>query len=237
MEKTFEITQTKAARLAGFLWVLTMATSMFATLYGFSRNVVRGDVAKTAANIMANETAFRVGIASMLFTSIAVIVLIWAFYVVLKPVNRELAGLALLLRMAETIVLTVVPIYQFTTLKYLSQAPYLKAFEPEQLYALANLSMSTYGSGVYVGFICLGMGSTIFAYLFLKSGYVPKAFAWLGIFASLLLTLGSFMIIIFPEVSAYVYPYGMVPMFLYEVGFGFWLWIKSVKVQEIKTVH
>jgi hypothetical protein len=77
--QTSGITQTRAARLAGFLWVLTMATSMFATLYGFSRNVVPGDVAKTAANIIAHETSFRVGVALMLFTTLGVIVLIWAF--------------------------------------------------------------------------------------------------------------------------------------------------------------
>jgi hypothetical protein len=129
------------------------------------------------------------------------------------------------------------PIQQLVTLKYLSSAAYLKAFEPDQLYALANLSMSTYGSGVYVGFICLGLGSILFAYLFLKSGYVPQAFAWLGIFASALMILGSFVVIIFPDIRSLVYPYGMVPMFLYEVGFGFWLWIKGVKLPEKNVIN
>jgi hypothetical protein len=234
MEKTYEMTQAKAARLAGFLWVLTMITSMVATLYGFSRHVVAGDVAKTAANIMANETSFRAGIAIFLFTSLGVIVLIWAFYILLRPVNRELALIALLFRLAECVILCIMPIQQLVTLKYLSNATYLKVFEPDQLYALANLSMSTYGSGVYVGFVCLGLGSIVFAYLFLKSGYVPKAFAWLGIFASVLLALGSFAVIVFPDIRWLVYPYGMVPMFLYEVGFGFWLWIKGVKIDEPK---
>lgn len=234
MEKTFEITQAKAARLAGFLWVLTMATSMFATLYGFSRHVVRGDVAQTANNIIANETSFRIGIAGMLFTSIGVIVLIWAFYTLLKPVNRELALLAVLCRMAETIILCIVPIHQLTTLKYLSNVNYLKAFEPDQLHALANISMGTYSSGVYVGFICLGLGSLVFAYLLLKSGYVPKVFAWLGIFASALMALGSFTIIIFPAISKLLYPYGMVPMFFYEVGLGLWLWIKGARLPDTK---
>ena len=232
---THQITQAKAARLAGFLWVLTMATSMFATLYGFSRNVVAGDVAKTAANIMANETSFRVGVASMLFTTLGVMVLIWAFYILLKPVNRELALLALLFRIGEAVILCIVPIQQLVTLKYLANSDYLKAFEPDQLYALANISMSTYGSGVYVGFICLGLGSIVFAYLFLISGYVPKGFAWLGIFASILLTLGSFFVIIFPDIRTLVYPYGMMPMFFYEVGLGFWLWIKGAKLSAINS--
>ena len=231
------MTQAKAARLAGFLWVLTMATSIFATMYCFSRHVVVGDVTKTAANIIANETTFRVGIATMLLTSLGVIVLIWAFYILLKPVNRELALLAVLFRIGEAIILCMMPIQQLVTLKYLGNANHLKAFEPDQLNALANISMSTYGSGVYVGFICLGLGSIIFAYLFLKSGYVPSAFAWLGIFASVLLTLGSFFLIIFPAIRTIVYPYGMLPMFFYEIGLGFWLWIKGVRLPESKSTN
>jgi hypothetical protein len=74
------------------------------------------------------------------------------------------------------------------------------------------------------------LGSAVFAYLFLISGYVPKVFAWLGIIASALLTVGSFLVIIFPDTRSLVYPYGMVPMFLYEVGLGLWLWIKGVKL-------
>ena len=232
---TYEMTQAKAARLAGFLWVFTMVTSMLAELYCFSPLIVSGDVAQTSINIMANETTFRVGIASMLFTSIAVVVLIWAFYILLSPVNKNLALIAVLLRMAETIIICVAPINQLVALKYLGSAKYLKAFEPDQLYALTNISMSTYGSSLYVGFVCLGLGSTVFAYLFYKSGYVPKAFAAWGIFSSLLLGLGSFSIIIFPELRNLVYPYGMVPMFFYEVGLGFWLWIKGARLPEMKS--
>ncbi len=231
------VTQFMAARVAGFFWILTMASSMFATLYGFSRHIVPGDVAKTASNIIANETSFRLGIASMIFTSLGVIILIWAFYILLRPINRELALLAVFFRMSEAIILCVMPIQQLVTLKFLSNADYLKAFEPDQLYALANLSMSTYGSGVYVGFICLGLGSIIFSYLFLKSGYVPRPFGWLGIIASALLFLGSFFVITFPGIRNLVYPYGMIPMFMFEVGLGAWLLIKGVKLPESKPAN
>ncbi len=39
-------------------------------------------------------------------------------------------------------------------------------------------------------------------------------------------------LVIFPELRTLVYPYGMVPMFFYEVGLGFWLLIKGVKLPE-----
>lgn len=224
------ITQQQAAKLAGFLWVLTMATSIFATFYGFASQIVPGDIAKTMSNIVMNESTFRIGIVSMLFTSLAVVVLVWAFYVVLKPVNNELAMLGVFWRLTETALLCVGPVSQIVVLKYLSGARYLQAFEQDQLNALAYVSMSTYDSSAYVGFICLGLGSTVFAYLFLKSGYVPKGFTILGIFASLLLSLGSIGVILSPSLRSLVFPYGMIPMFFYEVGFGFWLWFKGIRI-------
>ena len=45
-----------------------------------------------------------------------------------------------------------------------------------------------YGIGLSIGFVFLGLGSAVFSYVWLKSRYIPKALALLGIFGSLLLT-------------------------------------------------
>jgi hypothetical protein len=186
--------------------------------------------AGTAANIIAHEFSFRVGIVSFLFSGLIMFVISWALYILLRPVNRELALLALLFSMAECVIYCVLTIQQMITVRYLSNAAYLKVFEQDQLYAFANFSLGTYGSGEYVGFICLGLGTIVFAYLFLKSGYVPKAFAWLGILASVLLVLGPFSVILYPGMRTVFLPFGLVPLFLYWLGLGFWLLMKGVKL-------
>jgi hypothetical protein len=63
---------------------------------------------------------------------------------------------------------------------------------------------------------------------------VPKAFAVLGVFASLLLALGSLAIIAFPGLGLIGIIY-MMPMGLYEVGLGFWLLIKGIKAPAAQT--
>jgi len=90
------------------------------------------------------------------------------------------------------------------------------------------LAYHTQGQGMIIGFILLGFGSAVFAYLLLRSRYVPKAFAVLGVFSSLLLALGSLAIIVFPGLGVIGMSY-MMPMGLYEVGLGFWLLIKGIK--------
>ena len=100
----------------------------------------------------------------------------------------------------------------------------------DQLHSLVMLAYHTQGLGMSVGFVLLGLGSAVFAYLLLRSRYVPKAFAVLGIFSSLLLAIGTLVIIAFPGLGVIGMSY-MMPMGLYEVGLGFWLLIKGIKAQ------
>ena len=80
-----------------------------------------------------------------------------------------------------------------------------------------------------VAFILLGIGSSLFAYLLLKSGYVPKAIAAWGIFASLLLAVGTLTVIVFPVAGDAVGMAYMAPMGIYEVGLGLWLLARGIR--------
>lgn len=53
-----------------------------------------GDAATTANNIMANELLFRSGIDSFMIVVILDVAVAWALYILLQPVNRNLAMLA-----------------------------------------------------------------------------------------------------------------------------------------------
>ena len=98
------ISQFKAARLAGLLYLIAMATGLFAEFYVHfpSTLIISGDVTKTASNITSNERLYRIGIANNIITFAIDVVLIWALYVLLRPVNRSLALLAVFFRLIET---------------------------------------------------------------------------------------------------------------------------------------
>ena len=85
--------QAKAAKLAGLLFLIAMATGLFAEFYVHfpSSLVVNGDAATTARNIMAKERLYRIGIANNIFTFAIDVSLIWALYVLLRNVNKNLA--------------------------------------------------------------------------------------------------------------------------------------------------
>jgi hypothetical protein len=220
--------QHAAARVIGILYPIQMATGIFGEIFVRGQLIARGDPTKTVENIVASEQLFRLSIAGDLITYILVMVLTWALYVLLRPVNRHLALLGAFFRLSELAVLCVATVNSLVVLRLLSGAAYLKTFDPNQLHSLVMLAYHTQGLGISVGFILLGLGSAVFAYLLLRSRYVPKGLAALGVFSSLLLAFGSLAIIVFPGLGVIGMSY-MMPMGLYEVGLGFWLLIKGIR--------
>lgn len=220
--------QHTAAKIIGIIYPIQMATGIFGEVFVRSQLIVRGDATRTAENIMASEQLFRFSIAGDLITYILVMVLTWALYVLLRPVNRYLALLGAFFRLSELAVLCLATVNSLVVLRLLSGAAYLKTFDVMQLHSFVMLAYHTQGLAMSVGFILLGLGSAVFAYLLLRSRYVPKALAALGIFSSLLLAIGSLAIIVFPGLGVIGMSY-MMPMGLYEVGLGFWLLLKGIK--------
>src|SRR5713226_4269802 len=75
---TIDELQRKAARVAGFFYLLTFAI-VVAVNFGINeRLMVAGDPAQTARNILAHERLFRIGIASNLVYEAGLLVLLSA---------------------------------------------------------------------------------------------------------------------------------------------------------------
>ena len=219
--------QRAAARWVGACYLAAMATAVL----GFVIRggvIVPGDGASTAANILASETLFRVGILSDVLTFIIDVVLIVALYAVLRPVSRNLATLATFWRLMETALLLVATLNGFTVLRILTGTELSGAFDAEMLHAQTRMALNGYGDGYRIGFTFLGLGSALFAYLWLKAGYVPRALAWLGLLSSLLLAACNLAAIVWPGVAKAIGLAYMAPLGVFEVGIGFWLLLRGL---------
>src|SRR5271169_2138712 len=179
-----EPAQRTAARIAGAWYLIAMAAGMFASLYAQGQLIVPGDSAQTASNLADSEWLFRVGAACHLIVFAGDVVLLVALYVILSPVNRSVALLAASWRLVGCAVLAAIMINDFAALRLLSGANYLQVLDTEQLQALALFFVGVNGIGFQIGFVFLGLGSTVFSYLWFKSRYIPRALAVLGIVAS-----------------------------------------------------
>jgi hypothetical protein len=226
-----EPAQYTAAKLAGFLYLFTNATAIVA-FSARGKLMVPHDAVQTAQNIAASEQLFRIGIATELITVVGVIILLWGLYVILKPINKDVALLAAFLRLAENFVLAFITVLEFAALAVVKGTASLQAFGTPQLQGLVDTFIRVYGETFNIGFLFLGLGSAVFSYLWWKSRYIPRVLAGWGIFASLVMAVMSLALIVFPGLSAMGMTY-MMPMGLYEFGLGFWLLIKGIKAPPV----
>jgi len=233
--RAIEPAQHTAAKVAGFLYLVTMVNTILAEFYLRAPLLVRGDAVQTARNIVASERLFRLSIVSGLITVAGHVVLLVALYVVLKPINRNVALLGAFWRLAESTVFAINTLNDFLALRLLSGADYLQAFDTKQLQALARVFISVRHEGGQIGSVFLGLGSTVFAYLWWKSRYIPRGLAGWGIFSSLVLTIVLLIDMVFPGFAPLLSLAYWAPMFIFEVAMGVWLLFKGI--QAAKEPH
>ncbi len=231
---TIEPAQHTAAKVAGFLYLFTNATAILTELYVRSPLIVHSDAVQTAKNILASERLFRLSIVSGLVTVAGEIILIVALYIVLKTINRNVALVAAFWRLAKCVIFTVTAFSDFVALRLLSGAAYLRAFETKQLQALAGLFISARHDGGFIAAVFLGLGSTVFAYLWFQSRYIPRGLAAWGIFSSLVLAIGILGMMVFPGLASVVGAAYWAPFFIFEVILGVWLLMKGIRAPIVE---
>ena len=219
----------RTARVAGFAFLFAMAIVIFAN-YGISfRLVVPGNAIDTARNIQAHETLFRVNIACNLIYVLNVMVLSSAVYVILKPVDRNLALVATFARLFFGLLWGVSALNMLVALHLLGNAVYLPVFNASQLQTLARLNLVSSYEAYYVGLPFWGLASTVCSYLWFKSRYVPGMLAGFGVISSAWCVFCAFAFLIFPRFDATVNASWFdLPMVIFELTLGFWLLIKGL---------
>ena len=222
--------QRKAARVAGFAFLFAMVIVVFAN-YGITfRLIIPGNAVDTARNVVEHQTLIRINIACNLIYVVIVVVLLSALYVVLKPVNRNLALVAAFCRLVLALMWGITALNTLGALRLLGDAAYLPVFKADQLQTLARLHLAASWDAYYVGLPFWGLASTICSYLWLKSRYIPTALAAFGVASSAWCVFCAFTFIVFPHFDATVgLSWFDVPMVLFELALGFWLLFKGLR--------
>ena len=220
--KEGERTQRIYARLSGFLLLWLIINGLGGALL-FSRIAGSGTFVETAKRIAASERLYRVALSSQVIETLCTVLLAFALYVTLKPVNNLLAQLAMIFCLEDSILSWVVRLSGFVRLHlYTGAIP----SEPVQ-----DIVRRMAGAAENLGGICFGIGSALFYYMFYKSRYVPRILSVLGLSASLIWTSLYFAALVFPELHA-EFQYICWPlMAIAEVTAGFYLMLFGVKTQ------
>lgn len=230
--------QRKAAKVAGLAFLITFALVAFVNFGIVDPLVVENNATETARNILANEQLFRIGITGNLIYCTGLMVLFTALYVILKPINQGLALLGTFWRFVWVLMWLLMTLNLFDALRLISGGTYLGAFEAERLQALGRFHLAKGIDYYYVGLLFTALASTLYSYLWLKSRYIPRALAVLGIISSAFCVGCTFIFNIFPDFDKIVNLWWFdMPMAIFDIALSFWLLFKGLRPAGLAQVN
>lgn len=216
------------ARIAGVLYLIITVAAVFAHFVIPDQFIVSGDAAVTVANIAADAATFRLGaVGSELVILLSEVVLAVVLYILLKPVNKTLALIAAVFRLAMTTIHGLNLLNIYFVLQLIEGSSFVMAFGPEQVQALVMLFLNAHSIGFTLGIAFLVPHVLILGYLIVRSGYFPKVLGFLFIAAGIGYLFDTVGLLL---VAGYTTTPGLIAMVIAvaEIAFPIWLLVKGV---------
>jgi hypothetical protein len=218
------------ARMAGVIALITTTSGFTAIVVGSL--VVYSDAAATAHNILANELLYRLAVVG---DAISVLYIVYTFllYYLFRPVNRSLALLAALFSLVGIAVGMLLPLFDVAALVVLKDAQSLRAFNVEQVQAIALLFLKLRVQADNVSLVLFGTYDILTGYLIVRSTFLPRILGVLLAIAGLGYLINTFANLLAPDFAAHLLPYILIPGGA-DLLLPLWLVVVGVNVQRWK---
>lgn len=223
------ITLRQAALIAGLAYLLDPVSYAEFTLY--PKLVIPGHIDQTVANITTHGGAFVAMMLCYFLNFIEDIVVAWALYVLLAPVNRAISLLAAWLRMIYAALALVATLNLVTVYRMLTTPEYSTVFGANALHAQVDLLLHSFRYGYAFVLIIFGLHLCLLGYLVFRSGYT----GWISKAVGVLLVVPGIGWIVY-ELGPYLYPNANLDWLFYtffgELVFMLWLLIGGWRIKE-----
>jgi hypothetical protein len=219
------MSQRTSARLAGLMFLFYIATA-FAAMILFDQATGGEGTAARLASIARHTAYLRAAAVLSIITILDALVLAVALYALTRDFDRDLAVIALSCRIAEGVI-NAVPTMAMLALLWIATGPAAAlAADATAANALGGALLKVQGWTTTVGGTVFAIGSTLYAYLFLRGRSIPAPLAVLGVLASVLLVVAlpaQLARLITAPLTALIW----IPMAAFEVILGLWLLFKG----------
>jgi len=220
------------ARIGGVLYLIIIALGALGEAVVRGSIVVPGNATATAANLRSMEWLWRLGVAGEVVLLLCAIALALILYILLRPVSRDLALTAVFFNLVTIAIEGVAAVSLATALLPLASASYMIAFAPEQINAMAMLSVRSHTSGFGIALIFFGVECVIVGYLIHRSGYMPRSIGVLMTIAGVCYVINSFALLLSPPLSSRLFPAILIPSLIAELSLALWLLVMGVNAEK-----
>jgi hypothetical protein len=211
------------ARIAGALYLIITGCALFAYLYVRNQVIVADDMAQTAANFLTHEQLYRLGFSAAVVVVICNLPMGLILFELLKVVNPRIALLALVFIIASA-TLEAVNLFNYIEPLFTFSLPeYAKAFNPEQLQALARGPIRMFGYAFSVSLMFFGVFCALIGFLIFRSKFFPRILGLLMMVAGVTYWINSFRLFL-----ALPIPYIQWVTLVAELSLALWLLVVGV---------
>lgn len=173
-ERLEETSPTTRARILAALYLFVIVAGIAAQAGIADRMVVSDDAAMTAANILANQSLYRLAFTIFLLEMVGQAGVSIMYYDLMKPVNRSAARASLILGLTGCGIKTMARLFFYTPLILLGGASYLAALRPAQLDALSLAFIRINNQGAAIGLVFFGFDGLVRGWLLYRSQFLPR---------------------------------------------------------------
>lgn len=225
------------SRLAGVGYLIIFLTGIFANFFVIEGLVVAGDGAATLQNIKESDTLFRIGILSFILMVIFDLVLAWALYLLLKPVNKNMSLFQAWFRLVNGTIFGVALFHLVEVIQLANGGGYLSGVDQEMLAFEVMRSLEAFNTIWLVGLIFFGIHLVFLGWLIRKAKYIPGILGILLIIAGIGYLIDSFANFMLAGYDDYADVFMMIvvlPGVVGELSFTLWLLIKGVDDKRVE---
>jgi Domain of unknown function (DUF4386) len=218
-----ETSPSTRGRILAALDLFVMTAGITAQVFIADRLVDYGDASKTAANILANSSLYRLAFTIFMLEMTAQITASVMFYDLLKPVNRSVARVGAVIGLTGCGIKTMARLFFYAPLILLGGASYLAAFPPGEIEALALTLIRINNQGAAIGLIFFGFETLSRGWLLFNSGFLPRALGVLSVTGGL-----GWLTYLWPPLGAQAYALVALVAIVGTVAMNGWLLIRGV---------
>lgn len=225
VESTDQQRRAGLARLTGGLYLAYIVASVVADKLG---HIGLGSAQQLYEATLTNGLSFRAGLVVALVSALLFALVAWGLYLLLRPVNKDLALLFLLLNAVGVAIQCASMLPLVSAMLQGDAAAHMQVFSSEQLTGLGSLAASTYKTGFVTTQLFFGAWLFPLGYLVYRSRFLPRLLGVLLLLDGIAVLIWFLQALLLPAHHAISRP-GLVVSFVAEFGLALWLLVRGVR--------